>query len=137
MSPTGANESTPNKRKSVQELVDVLEKSGEKLADQWSSSVLTIAKTSSDVFVAGVQLLTDIFETGVERLGSVNPAAAKQSSAEGMTTASRIVDSQKEILAAAVRIHTQAIKQIADIAQGSLDRATKSAAPPPGPSEQA
>lgn len=121
MTPGGTDQGTQRKRKSVQELFDAVERSGEKFAEQLNSSVLTLAESGSDIFVASVRLLTDIAEAGAERLSSIG-AAGLQSSSEPTTPTARIINAQKETLAQAVRIHSQAIKQVAEMAQGSVDR---------------
>ena len=117
---TKTTEEPTRARKSIDELTDTIERSGEKVVKQLNSTFLTCISASTEIFVGAVQFASDFAEAGAERF-SPGKASRKEKD-ESSTPLARIVKSQKETLAEAVRTHQNALKQSMDITEGSVDR---------------
>jgi hypothetical protein len=115
---------TTRVRKSMNELADTFERSGEKLTNQLNSAFLAWVQAGSEMLVSSVKLATDIAETGAERiLSGLQCRPSESMTAEETSTPSgRMMKGQRDTLAEAVRIHTQALKSSVNIAQSAVDR---------------
>lgn len=127
--PTGTQEDAARRRKSVEELLDAVERSGERFSSQLDSSILTVAEAGSEVFLATVRLITDLAEASAQRLSDLTlcgrqPAASAMGAAPSETASrsSRIMTAHKDTLSAVIRINNRAVRQALDVAQDSSDR---------------
>jgi hypothetical protein len=119
---------TSRTRKSINELADTFERSGEKLSNQLNSAFLAWVEAGTDVMVSAVRLAADIAEAGAERLTdgilhrTSQPMGATSTAADPTSPTSRMMKAQRDTLAQAVRLHTQALKSSVNVAQSAADR---------------
>lgn len=111
---------TERKRRSIDELSDSIERSGERLANDLSSSLLAWTEAGTDVFLSGVRAVAHTLEAGVRNLDSRRCAPGEEGA---RTTGQRILDTHRDALIEATRIQADAIGRAAEIAQSSVERA--------------